>query len=131
MEELDIGKHVEFKLNAPYADLCRWLGEATAGLHTMWNEHFGIGVVEYMASGVIAVANNSGGPAADIIAPVHGQATGYLASTAEEYASALVNALCISDREREKMQVAARTSIQRFSEKSFDDGFVGAMDGIF
>lgn len=121
----------EFHVNVPYSKIKDLLSRAVVGIHTMVDEHFGIGVVEYMASGVIAVANNSGGPAADIIAPVHGQATGYLASTAEEYASALVNALCISDREREKMQVAARTSIQRFSEKSFDDGFVGAMDGIF
>jgi alpha-1,2-mannosyltransferase len=33
----------------PYADLKDMLGVATAGLHTMWNEHFGIGVVEMMA----------------------------------------------------------------------------------
>jgi alpha-1,2-mannosyltransferase len=52
----------------------------------MWNEHFGIGIVEFMAAGVIPVAHNSGGPKSDIIIP---ERTGFLASTAEEYADAL------------------------------------------
>lgn len=30
------------------------------GLHTMWNEHFGISVVEGMAAGQIMVAHASG-----------------------------------------------------------------------
>lgn len=34
--------------------------EALIGLHTMWNEHFGISVVEGMAAGTIMVAHNSG-----------------------------------------------------------------------
>ena len=33
----------------------------------MWNEHFGIGVVEMMAAGMVTVAHDSGGPKADII----------------------------------------------------------------
>ena len=33
----------------------------------MWNEHFGIGVVELMASGVVAIAHDSGGPKLDIV----------------------------------------------------------------
>lgn len=39
---------VEFVVNAPYSELKGWLGRASVGLHTMWNEHFGICVVEYM-----------------------------------------------------------------------------------
>jgi hypothetical protein len=33
----------------------------------MWNEHFGIGVVELMAAGVVTIAHNSGGPKMDIV----------------------------------------------------------------
>ena len=40
---------------------------ASLGIHTMWMEHFGIGVVEYMAAGVIPVAHNSAGPKMDIV----------------------------------------------------------------
>ena len=33
----------------------------------MWNEHFGISIVEMMAAGLVVVAHNSGGPKGDII----------------------------------------------------------------
>lgn len=42
-EELGIEEHVEFKVNIPFKELKRHLADATIGLHTMWNEHFGIG----------------------------------------------------------------------------------------
>jgi alpha-1,2-mannosyltransferase len=33
----------------------------------MWNEHFGISIVEMMAAGLVVVAHNSGGPKDDIV----------------------------------------------------------------
>lgn len=80
---------MEFRTNVPFSELKDWLARSLAGIHTMWNEHFGIGVVEYMAAGVVTVANNSGGPRADIVVPVDGQPTGFLASSEDEYADAL------------------------------------------
>lgn len=41
---------VEFVVNAKFSELKEWLQRASVGLHTMWNEHFGICVVEYMVS---------------------------------------------------------------------------------
>lgn len=41
--ELGVGDKVEFKVNVSFEELKREMGEATIGLHTMWNEHFGIG----------------------------------------------------------------------------------------
>ena len=41
--ELGVADRVEFRLNVPYEELQRELVSATIGLHTMWNEHFGIG----------------------------------------------------------------------------------------
>lgn len=64
----DLAKHlaldtnVEFKLNVPYSELISEMQKATIGLHTMWNEHFGISIVECMAAGLIMVAHASGGP---------------------------------------------------------------------
>ena len=46
-----IQSSVDFSLNVSLSALHCALGEATCGLHTMWNEHFGIGVVEMMVSG--------------------------------------------------------------------------------
>lgn len=52
------------------------MGRAKVGLHTMWNEHFGIGVVEYMAAGLIPVAHKSGGPLMDIVTEYNNKPTG-------------------------------------------------------
>lgn len=46
--ELGVEERVEFVVNCSFDDLKAWLGRASVGLHTMWNEHFGIGVVEMM-----------------------------------------------------------------------------------
>ena len=56
-------------------ELLEYLSKAKVGVHTMWNEHFGIGVVEFMAAGVLTIAHNSGGPKLDIVVPQ----TGWLA----------------------------------------------------
>lgn len=44
MENLNINEEVEFKLNINFTELKNHLNKATIGLHTMWNEHFGIGM---------------------------------------------------------------------------------------
>lgn len=41
--DLGVSEQVDFKLNVPFEELKRELVNATIGLHTMWNEHFGIG----------------------------------------------------------------------------------------
>lgn len=61
-KHLSIEDNVEFKLNVPYPELVDELQLGTIGLHAMWNEHFGISVVESMAAGLIMVAHASGGP---------------------------------------------------------------------
>lgn len=59
----DLSKHlalensVEIRHNMPYENLIKMYRTASIGLHTMWNEHFGIGVVECMAAGLITVSN--------------------------------------------------------------------------
>jgi alpha-1,2-mannosyltransferase len=120
---------VEFRVNVPLAELRAALGGAMAGLHTMWNEHFGIGVVEMMAAGVIAVAHNSGGPACDIVVPWDGQATGFLATTPAEYADALED-IFSGGVDADAMAAAARDSVARFSDEQFCLAFYAAMTGL-
>jgi len=42
-EELEISEYVEFCLNVPFSTLKERMAQSTVGIHTMWNEHFGIG----------------------------------------------------------------------------------------
>jgi alpha-1,2-mannosyltransferase len=74
--ELKIDDNVEFLCDAPWPLMLEWMGAASVGVNGMWNEHFGIGVVEYQAAGLISVVNNSGGPKLDIVVKVDGKPTG-------------------------------------------------------
>lgn len=62
----------EFILDAPWATVTEILATASIGINAMWNEHFGMVVVEYMAAGLVPVVHNSGGPKLDIVVPFAG-----------------------------------------------------------
>jgi alpha-1,2-mannosyltransferase len=47
-QELEIESNVQFVINGSVSLLREHLGTSLIGLHTMVNEHFGIGIVEYM-----------------------------------------------------------------------------------
>lgn len=74
--ELQIKDSVEFHLDASWPEILEWLRKASVGVNGMWNEHFGIGVVEYQAAGLVAVVHKSGGPKIDIVTEVEGKPTG-------------------------------------------------------
>jgi alpha-1,2-mannosyltransferase len=116
----------------------------------MWNEHFGIGVVEMMAAGVPPIAHDSGGPALDIIGGrrthghalhaaeagglgaggVHAPEVGLLATSAQQYADAMAALLLEPHAEprRRAMATAARASVQeRFSEAAFSNAFCASL----
>ncbi|KAI8868136.1 hypothetical protein GQ42DRAFT_175244 [Ramicandelaber brevisporus] len=125
-DSLGIADHVEFVINADFKVLVRRMGEAMIGIHTMRDEHFGIGIVELMAAGLVTIAHNSGGPKSDIITtkPV-GSSTGYLAETCDEYVKAMETALALSDDERNALTARARKdAAERFSEEVFNRGFL-------
>ena len=74
--DLKIGNNVEFACDASWPEVLDWLQKSWIGVNGMWNEHFGIGVVEYQAAGLICVVNDSGGPKADIVVDFDRGATG-------------------------------------------------------
>ena len=76
--ELKVQDQVQFILDASWDEILNWLRKSWVGVNGMWNEHFGIGVVEYQAAGLICVVNDSGGPKADIVVDIDGGATGTL-----------------------------------------------------
>lgn len=91
-EVMDLGLDgkVEIIVNVPFSQLETWLARATIGLHTMWNEHFGISIVEMMAAGLIVIAHNSGGPMMDIVVPYESGRTGDL-----QIENATLNTSCV------------------------------------
>lgn len=74
--ELKIEDKVQFLCDASWEEVLVWLEKSWVGVNGMWNEHFGIGVVEYQAAGLICVVNDSGGPKADIVVDIDGEPTG-------------------------------------------------------
>ncbi|GMH66743.1 hypothetical protein TL16_g04499, partial [Triparma laevis f. inornata] len=121
-KEMNVEKRVEFVLNQPFSVLKDYLARSSIGLHSMWNEHFGIGVVEMLAAGLVTIAHDSGGPKADIISPGE---TGFLASSEEEYASKMHDVLTsVNNDEIHQLRKAARKSSMQFDDGEFDGRFL-------
>lgn len=76
LQAQEIKDSVDFIVNAKYSQVVEYLKSSSVGVNGMWNEHFGIGVVEYQAAGLIAVVNDSGGPKEDIVVDIDGKPTG-------------------------------------------------------
>uniref|UniRef100_A0A8C2LX98 GDP-Man:Man(3)GlcNAc(2)-PP-Dol alpha-1,2-mannosyltransferase n=1 Tax=Cricetulus griseus TaxID=10029 RepID=A0A8C2LX98_CRIGR len=126
-ENLGIQENVEFKINISFDELKNYLSEATIGLHTMWNEHFGIGIDECMAAGTIILAHNSGGPKFDIVFPHEGQITGFLAEGEEGYAETMAHILSLSAEKRLQIRRTARASVSMFSDQEFEVSFLSSI----
>jgi alpha-1,2-mannosyltransferase len=76
----EVKDSVDFVVNAKWPQILNFLSSSAVGVNGMWNEHFGIGVVEYQAAGLISVVNNSGGPKEDIVVDIDGGPTGEFCS---------------------------------------------------
>ncbi|EPS61953.1 hypothetical protein M569_12841, partial [Genlisea aurea] len=127
-KELQLENDVEFYKNVAYSELVSLLGGATVGIHSMVDEHFGISVVEYMASGAISIAHNSGGPKMDILVDEGGRRTGFLAETVQDYADAIVEVVAMPEVDRLEISRAARErAIGQFSEQRFYQDFKAAV----
>ena len=78
--ELKVKDSVSFICDASWPEILNWLRKSWVGVNGMWNEHFGIGIVEYQAAGLISVVHDSGGPKEDIVIEFDGGPTGEFAS---------------------------------------------------
>lgn len=134
--ELRIRNNTTFLCDASWPTILSHLASSSIGVNAMWNEHFGICVVEYQAAGLIAVVHDSGGPREDIVVdlpetdtapvtPVGGRATGFRATTEEEFANAFEKALSLSSEEKVAMRLRAQRSALRFTEEEFSRKWVG------
>lgn len=130
-KELNVQEHVHFYLNVSFTDLKHRLENATIGLHTMWNEHFGIGVVECMSAGLVTLAHDSGGPQMDIVTEYEGKPTGFLASDAHSFADTMEKIIMMHPEKRLEIRQNARNSTTRFSEFIFETNFLIVFNTYF
>ena len=121
---MGIADRIKIEKNQPRSRIIELFSQAKAALHTMRYEHFGIAVVELMASGIITVAHRSAGPLKDIIGASK-KPVGYLARTVDEYAYFLRTSLRTFDSEEHlSMRKEARAWVsQRFSPMAFELNF--------
>ena len=117
--ELKIRDNITFICDASWPTVLEHLRHASIGTNAMWNEHFGIGVVEYQAAGLISVVHDSGGPKRDIVVDLGDGGTGFHATTETEYAAAFEAALALPEEEKVAMRLRARKSSKRFSDEEF------------
>ncbi|KAI9888795.1 MAG: asparagine-linked glycosylation protein [Vezdaea aestivalis] len=122
--ELGIRDRVTFVTDASWAQVREHLGAVSVGVNAMWNEHFGIGVVEYQAAGLICVVHASGGPKEDIVVRCAGGETGFTAKTEEGFARGFEMALGLEGKEAMAMRMRARENAGRFEEEKFMRGWV-------
>jgi alpha-1,2-mannosyltransferase len=127
VKQLELAEYVEFDINPPYHELQAAMTDASIGIHTMRQEHFGIGIVEMMAAGLLVVAHNSGGPQTDIVNPGE---TGFLATTADEYSQAIFDALTMDKVAEASMRRKAQQSATRFSDEAFDERLEKALTNL-
>ncbi|KAK1754611.1 GDP-Man:Man(3)GlcNAc(2)-PP-Dol alpha-1,2-mannosyltransferase [Echria macrotheca] len=128
VNELHIRDRVEFHLDASWPEILEWLRRASVGVNGMWNEHFGIGVVEYQAAGLISVVHDSGGPKLDIVVDVDGEPTGFHATTSTEFAEGFEKALSLSNPLQVRQR--ARKSAMRFTEEEFANRWTSQMEKL-
>uniref|UniRef100_A0AC35TS78 GDP-Man:Man(3)GlcNAc(2)-PP-Dol alpha-1,2-mannosyltransferase n=1 Tax=Rhabditophanes sp. KR3021 TaxID=114890 RepID=A0AC35TS78_9BILA len=119
--KLGIEENVEWKLNCPFNELLACMSESLIGIHSMWNEHFGISVVEQIAGGNVMISHNSGGPMMDIVVDAHPatDSKGFLCETVEEYAEAIVRVINLSKQERHGIVIRAKEQSTRVEMKVF------------
>lgn len=126
--ELRVRDHTTFLCDANWPTVSEHLLRASVGVNAMWNEHFGMSVVEYQAAGLIAVVHDSGGPRADIVVDLGEGGTGFRATTEEQFAAAFEAALALPPAERVAMRRRSRASARRFSDEAFAGRWVREME---
>jgi alpha-1,2-mannosyltransferase len=130
VRELKIYEATTFICDASFSVVLQQMQKASIGVNGMWNEHFGIGVVEYLAAGLIPVVHDSGGPKLDIVVPFKGEPTGYYAETDEQFATAFGSVFKMSDAKRLEMRLRNREAAKRFTEEAFARKWIAEMEQL-
>jgi len=114
--------------NAPFTELQNILANAKVYLHTMPFDHFGISVVEAMASGCVPVVHRSGGPWTDILDAKQG-AYGFSYSTPSE-AAGYIDMLLTDERLRSRIAAKASYRSTKYDKTVFSKRLAEVVEKI-
>ena len=116
-EKLKVEDRIVLLRNVPFRELSKTLSEAKVYLHMMPQDHFGISVVEAMASGCVPVVHKSGGPWMDILDQQQGT-YGFSYSTPKE-AAKHIDMLVTHEDLRSKIALRASERAKKFDKTVF------------
>ncbi|MEM2146881.1 MAG: glycosyltransferase [Candidatus Jordarchaeaceae archaeon] len=105
--------------NIPESNLINLLSNAKIYLHTVPFEHFGISIVEAMASGCIPLVHRSGGPWLDILNQQQGK-NGFSYATVEE-AAQLIDTIMNNEDVYKAISMNARKRATRYDVAVFQE----------
>ncbi|MBW0534617.1 hypothetical protein O181_074332 [Austropuccinia psidii MF-1] len=132
-KDLEIDDSVMFKVNVDWHELRQLLKESLVGLSTMVDEHFGISIVEFMASGLIPLVHKSGGPLLDIVVEHHEGITGFHAEGVKEYKDRLIEIFDRLGKDDEILLIRQRArnlSERKFQVENFEQGWLVGFENL-
>lgn len=112
VKKMDLTERIKFYPDLPAQQKLQLLSNAKVYLHTMVGEHFGISIVEAMASGCIPIVHNSGGMKEFVPAPNRYET---LQEAADKIDSAINN--WSIEKTLEPKRIADQFSIKNFSKR--------------
>lgn len=127
-KELLIENHVEWCVDVPATTMAGKMRYASIGLSTMVDEHFGIGVVESMAAGLLTLSHKSAGPLLDIAVPVDGEPTGFHADGLEDFVDTAYRLMSMPEADARVVRERARArATTKFNTGVFQQGWRASM----
>ena len=126
--ELQVVDRVKLLTNVPFERFLDVLSKAKVYLHAMPYDHFGISVVEAMASGCVPVVHRSGGPWLDILDGQQGK-YGFSYKSPEE-AAAKINMLVNEEKMRKEILSRSVLRAHEFGKMDFMNRIIEVVNKV-
>jgi len=117
--DFDVSNHIKFEINVSLYKLLSIMREAKVYFHPMRGESFGMSVVEAMATGLVPIVPDVGGPTEFVSHEYH-------FNTLEQAAQIISCALHLPHEER----IQISSSVHKFSIFNYITGFQHVVNGL-
>ena len=123
--KLHVGNYVKFIPNGTVEQITEEFSKAKIGVHTMFEEHFGITLIEMMAAGLIVVTHNSAGAKNDILkSDGEMMKPGFLVNDENEYVSQIEEILRNYNEIKGLIINNSTQRAEKFSDEAFKEKFL-------